>query len=128
MVHQAGLPHLPNVLQENERKRAVKEKNAQRRQKCIDRGGSWTVTNEETGAGSCFIAPPPEEEPTPEAEPITKLTPEERATAEAEGNQIITDRFGTERIQTPTELAEFGGMGAARALRAKEAEEGRIKQ
>ena len=65
MVHQAGLPHLPNVLQENERKRAEKEKNTPIRQECIDRGGKWTVTDQETGAVSWFISPPTQQpEPT----------------------------------------------------------------
>lgn len=108
--------------------------------KCYRAGGVWDPVTEtcklpeekEKYPGAVKIKlPEPIEEPAA-PKPPKIFTAEERAEIEKQGNTIITDRFGEERIQTPQDIkreqAEIRGMGAAQALQIKEEQQARIQE
>lgn len=104
---------IPNLIKED---RVIQsEKNVQRKQECVSRGGTWTVTNAETGAGSCFVPDtttdrtgatqqqPPT--PTPEPTPLTTVP----KVGGVLPDRTITDPQGNQRIQTPEETKRLQG-------------------
>lgn len=82
---------------------------------CRANGGRWDARLKE-----CILPEQPKaEEPKPE-EP-KKLTPEEKAAAEAEGSNIITDAQGNERIQTKRDVELLSeGLATDEQLAAEE--------
>lgn len=137
---------IPNLIKED---RVIQsEKNVQRKQECVSRGGTWTVTNAETGAGSCFVPntttdrtgatqqQPPT--PTPEPTPLTTVPKvggvlPDRTITDPQGNQRIQTIEETRALQGETEFKQSldGGLSAAQGIQQQEsqaAEQQRVQQ
>ena len=111
------MPHGPPHFQETAIPPPVEVPKSTAQLKCEADGGRWDLAS-----GTCILPKLDIKQVGiaaglgAEKKPLTKIDP---ATV-PKGANIVTDRFGNERIQTPADVAEFGGESARHALERKE--------